>query len=372
MHRSLRIALVLLTVVAVTGCSKDHATSPALTEAPSTEALSPSTRTGLATVQQALESPAWKSLDALSLAGPGPAPLAGSVRSMIRDAAAPGVVTPSATAARSALIEDVTREWGQRLVSPAGTVIPPEVRGTTYVFDVELHRYVPDPSRTGAPENGVRYVLYAVNPLSGEPVVSEEIGYADLTDEGDEAPNTAALRLKAVSGGVTFVNYRVALAVESGAGTLAVDGTFFDGHKHLTFDIQVHGEEEAGIGELTVRFHLAVPEDDFALANETQAVAKDDLVTLDQVIVIGDWAFAIDSVHRPDRVEATVAVNGVPFARIAGDASTLTVLGADGKPLSAEHRVALGQIFGLYDCVWALLAHLLAPVGGLFALVPSA
>jgi hypothetical protein len=371
MHRSLRIALALWTVVAVTGCSKDHPTSPART-APSNEALSPSNRTGLATVQQALESPAWKSLDALSLAGSGAAPLAGSVRSMLRDAASPGGITATATATRSALVSEVTREWGQRLASPAGTVIPPEVRGTTYVFDVELHRYVPDPSRTGAPGNGVRYVLYAVNPLSGEPVVSEEIGYADLSDEGDAAPNTAALRLEAVSGGVTFVNYRVGLVVESDAGSVDVDGTFFDGHKHLNFDIEVEGGVEAGIGELNVHFHLAVPEDDFALANETQAVAKGDLVTLDQVIVIGDWAFAIDSVHRPDRTEATVAVNGVPFARITGDASTLTVLGADGKPLPAEHRVALGRIFGLYDCVWALLGHLLAPVGGLFALVPSA
>lgn len=199
MNRYLHIALVMLTAVTVASCSRENTTAPA----PATDsgaALSPATQSGLVSMQAALESPAWQSLDALRLVGSGQAPLAATVRPMLKGAAAAPSV---ATAATSSLVRDVAQALRQRAAaSPEANVIPPSVRGTTYVFDPEKHCYVPDPNRTGAPENGVRYALYAVNPFTHEPVVSEEIGYADLTDEGDDTPNTAALRLRAVSGGM--------------------------------------------------------------------------------------------------------------------------------------------------------------------------
>ena len=43
-------------------------------------------------------------------------------------------------------------------------VIRPAVLGHTYVYDPAAHRYVPDPARTGAPANGVRFILYAADP----------------------------------------------------------------------------------------------------------------------------------------------------------------------------------------------------------------
>lgn len=371
MNRHLRIALVLLAAATGAGCSRDNATAPA--PAPSTSSgavLTPATQSGLATMQAALESPSWQSLDALRLAGSPAASAVGSVRPMLDRAAA----TPTAvTTATSSLVRDVAEALRQRVAaSSEAKVIPSSVLGTTYVFDPETHRYVADPDRAGAPENGVRYILYAVNPFTHEPVVSAEIGYADLTDEGNDTPNTAALRLVAVSNGVTFVDYRVSLAGSDGSGELAVEGTFFDGKKHLAFVIHALAEQSAEGQVLAVRFRLTVPEDDFSLVNEAHAVAKDGVAHVDQAIAIGDHRFVIASVHRLDEVDATVTVDGALFAQIHGGAGTLTVVGPDGEPLSLEHRVALWRLLGLFHGISGLLHCLLMPVSALFALIPQA
>jgi len=372
MTRHLKIALIALAAtLATAGCSKNNATAPPT--APTTNpgaALTPATQSGLQTIQAALESPAWQSLDALSLVGSGPAPVAAGVRPMLMGAAA----TPAAaTTATSSLVRDVAEALRRHAAaSPQAQVIPDSVRGATYVFDPETHVYVRDPDRTGAPENGVRYILYAVNPFTHEPVTTAEIGYADLTDEGDDTPNAAALRLRAVSDGVTFVDYAVSLAGSNGAGEIEVEGAFFDGKKHLNFDVHAHGEQVAEVQSLTVRFHLAVPEDGFELTNDAHAEASNGNAVVNQTIVIGDHTFVIASAHTASTVDATVTIDGAVFAKIHADASTLSVVGADGEPLSMEQRVALWRLLGLFDHVSRLLHCLLAPVNALFALIPHA
>jgi hypothetical protein len=108
------------------------------------------------------------------------------------------------------------------------------------------------------------------------------------------------------------------------------------------------------------------------LVNEARAVAKDGAARVNQAIAIGDHRFVIASVHHPNTVDATVTVNGALFATIHGDASGLTVAGADGEPLSPEHRVALWRLLGLFDGVSRLLNCLLMPMNALFALIPQA
>jgi len=352
--------------VSAASCSKQNLTAPV--DAPAV--LSSKTRSGLGTVESALASPAWRSLDALKFAED-PAQAAASVRPLLRDAAAQTGAL-AGTASTSGLVGEVSRELAGRVVGPFAFVIPPDVRGTTYVFDPEQHRYVADPAREGAPQDGVRYILYAVDPLTGEPRVSEEIGHADLTDQGDETPNAASLRLQAVLDGITFVDYTVALVGAPHAMELAVNGTFFDRSKHLRFAIRAHAEAAEERQSLGLQFQLEVPEDGFALANQARAVATpaDSTVHAEQAVHIDAATFAISSVHGPDRVDATVGVNGVPFAEIHGRAGTLIVVGPNGEPLSAEERIALGRLLGLFDGVSRMLGHLLEPVGALFALVP--
>src|SRR5438874_1300229 len=60
------------------------------------------------------------------------------------------------------------------------SIFPPGVIGKTFVWDATLGSYRPS-NRRGAPPNGVRLVLYAIDPrtqLPSSPLT--EIGYADL------------------------------------------------------------------------------------------------------------------------------------------------------------------------------------------------
>jgi hypothetical protein len=86
--------------------------------------------------------------------------------------------------------------------------IPAEYLGVTFVYDVATDGYVAS-DLTGAPSGGVRFLLYAVNPVTGlpiEPLV--EIGYADIT--ASETASSSTVRIIVVSGGVTYLDYAVA------------------------------------------------------------------------------------------------------------------------------------------------------------------
>lgn len=112
--------------------------------------------------------------------------------------------------------------------------LPSEIRGTTLVLDPETLRYVPDPERSGAPENGVRFILYPVNPVTQQPVLDAEIGYADLIDEGEELPDGIALRLEVVSGDVAYLDYRVSAGGTETSGSLTAAGFITDGQAKRT------------------------------------------------------------------------------------------------------------------------------------------
>jgi hypothetical protein len=131
-------------------------------------------------------------------------------------------------------------------VTPASPVIRPGALGRTYVYDASLRRYVLAPERTGASASGVRFILYAVNPVTHEPIVATEIGHADLIDEGRARATGIGLRLIVVSEGTTYLDYRVGIEGSPNSGALAVTGFLTDGTTRLDFDIDVTGTAGPG------------------------------------------------------------------------------------------------------------------------------
>jgi hypothetical protein len=349
-------------------CSKKSPTSPAGLS----DSLSPETRAGISSVHAALASPVWQGLDALA-AAPGPAHDAAAVRALLESSAS-GVGVIGASPMPVSLVSGVSAGLTRGASQPSATIIPPDQRGTTWVYDASQLRYVIDPARSGAPANGVRYILYAVNPLDHTVLAEAEIGYADLTDEGDSTANAVSLRLRAVSHDVVFVEYQVGLAGSAEAAAVQVNGTFFDGTRHLTFALQAHGAHTPAAESQEVRARLAVPEAAFELTSTARASA--DLAHgtqhFEHAIDIDGHVFAILADGAAEAARATVAVDGTPFAQVNVNGSTTVILGADGQPLPAAQREALGQLFGLFDQVSAALTRLLEPVGVLFGLVPRA
>ena len=254
--------------------------------------------------------------------------------------------------------------------TPAGAVLRADVLGMVFVYDPVSRRYVPAPAREGAPANGVRFILYALNPVTREPLPDVEVGHADLLDLGAAHPAVISLRLLVVSGGVTYLDYRVTLAGTEQMGALSAAGAVTDGTTRLDFRIEARGSTGAGGRVAEVAFEFHAPSRDFAVAgnvsNDSDPGGDSHRVAL--VIHSGGTTIRYALTANRDAVDATVFVNGRVFATITGDPRRPEVRAAGGRPLTAEEVEALKQLLGLADGAFALFADLLRPVGAIVEL----
>ncbi len=248
--------------------------------------------------------------------------------------------------------------------------IPFGIRGTTFVLDPGTLLYVPDPERPGAPANGVRFVLYAVDPVSRQPLVDREIGHADLTDEGDDLPSGVALRLQAVSGEVSFLDYKVTADGAEGAGALEVEGFTSDGTNRLTFVIGIRAVREGSDERVDVGFQLAMPERGFGAAASVRNVSSADGTTgeIEMTVQVGDDVIAFAARGTPSTIDATFVVNGRPFAQVSGDPGNPDIRRPDGSELTPEAHRVLQDITRLTRTVFEMFNHLMQPAGSILNL----
>ncbi len=160
------------------------------------------------------------------------------------------------------------QQVGERMVSAllasSGQVvlIPESFRGRTYVHD-PVEGYFWDQSRTGAPANGIRYILNAVNPVNGEPT-ADEIGHVDITDESTDL--TAIARLVVVSEEVEYINYTVSATGLIGSLSIAIEGYVSDGTDRVDLDLAVAMNATFATSSVSVTYNLDVPTRDFSIS----------------------------------------------------------------------------------------------------------
>jgi hypothetical protein len=249
-------------------------------------------------------------------------------------------------------------------------VIPPEVLGITLVYDPVRREYVPAPERGGAPADGVRFILYAVNPVTRQPIVDTEVGYADLIDKGDARPSSIALQLIVVSDGMTHLDYSVTASGSEQSGSLEVAGFLTDGETRLEFDISANGKDTGSGRALNVDFDFAVPARDFRVearvAVEHSALGASQEIEL--VIQSESTTLRFDVEEDERTVNATVRVNDQSFATISGDRHHPVVRGGSGRVLTPEDAHALRRMLGLVEGVFQVFGELLGPVAGMVEL----
>src|SRR5262245_24397512 len=86
-------------------------------------------------------------------------------------------------------------------------IIPDGVLGDTYEWDTTSDVYVAT-ARTGGPANGVRFILYAINPITQTPVEPlVEVGLVDLMDESTTGTLRLHIRVQGVGGTPTYLDY---------------------------------------------------------------------------------------------------------------------------------------------------------------------
>ncbi len=246
-------------------------------------------------------------------------------------------------------------------------VIPVEVLGTTFEYNGTSGQYEAT-ARTGAPTNGVRFILYAVNPVTRVPVEPlTEAGYADVLDQSTATAD--AVRLQLVSGGVTYLDYGVTGSVTATTGHAVVDGYVTDGTTRVNFDLD-NSYSDAN-GSAAFDYRLDAPSLDVAL-HYTLGLSQ-----LSGAAAIADIDIALAGPHGDVGIEGqlvegvgvlTATVNGGPFALVTlGDYSDVTsITKPDGSALSAPEYGALAAIWGAVLKGLDLFEDLLDPVDHMF------
>ena len=126
------------------------------------------------------------------------------------------------------------------LRDPNGLLIPDAIEGVTFVWSAEDSMYVAS-DQNGAPDNGARFLVYAVNPLTGYPSLPlTEVGYLDMVDESTEELARLEVRVVRDEDDQTLADYYVQGSVDSTAASTTVsvesEGFYADAER-LDFDV---------------------------------------------------------------------------------------------------------------------------------------
>jgi hypothetical protein len=259
--------------------------------------------------------------------------------------------------------------------SAAEPVFPPELLGTTFEWNFGEGHYVPT-ERAGAPTNGLRFVLYAIDPLTRQPTEPlVETGHLDLTDEGTDS--TTRLGLEAVSGSETLIDYFIELSYlllgNDISVTVAAEGFISDGVDRLDFVLSqgatllsstesiemdlVYALSLAGENvSVTVEMH---GEFDFSGENPIEAANVELRVQNGTEFVDFEMGLNADN-----SLTGVIKYNGVDVVYISGTEGDPVFESATGEPLTLEEVAALVDLFNMIDDVFDLVDDLFEPFGG--------
>jgi hypothetical protein len=305
----------------------------------------------------------WKSFEALS-----------SLFNLGNVAASVG----SGSSIESLRIDDMALGTGATLMAAsritrvaAGSipVISTGARGTTFVIDPATGQYVPDAGRSGAPSNGVRFILYGLNPITGEPLLEQEIGHADLVDEGDAVPGIA-LRLTVVSGGETFLEYAVRADGGDTSGSIEVDGFVRDAEHRLDFELDMVGNSNGGQQTFDLDVHLEITSRGFEVDVSVSGLEVDGSGsgTIEVLVRHGDDSIQVDITGSDTEISAEFRLNGGLFATATGDPENPVIRGAGGEPLTVEEQHVLIHVLEAIEDVFEFFGELLVPAAGIILL----
>jgi hypothetical protein len=225
-----------------------------------------------------------------------------------------------------------------RPVSPRAAILA-EHLGVTFTRNSETLEYEPS-DRAGAPSNGVRFIVYAVNPISGLPVTPlNEVGYVDV--EVTETSVAQSVRVELVSGDVTYLDYTVGVTVNESqtAGAITISGFVTNGEDRVNFDFDLHGTSDS----LTLEYTISVPtRGNFRIDYELHVTSSTETLRLELRGPHG----SVTIVGSPSNEVYEVEVNGEAFATIDGSQGGEPVItGADGEPLSQEELQVLRDVY---------------------------
>lgn len=279
--------------------------------------------------------------------------------SVVRDVSSPGNLTDiirGGVATLRAPRSPSTASLGEAYA------IPVAVLGTTFTYDPSSGGYQPDPSREGAPENGVRFILY-----DGVATLNE-IGWVDIIDLSDfsVAPPTVDVSLAVVISEETLVSYRITGTGTDTSADLLATGFLSDGLDQLDFSLGLVASDATGADvDLTLTFADATIN---LLLSEATSGAEQFTATIDDgdnVVVMTMATDETGAVLDGSGVE----LDDIPVAVFSGNVNAdVEITDPDGDPLSSQEQSAIIQLFGVVLQSALFMAELMVIGVGLIGL----
>ncbi len=261
-----------------------------------------------------------------------------------------------------------------RSASAAALLIPQNLRARTYEYDA-VQGWSHNAARKGAPANGIRFILYEVDPITGVPGTTE-VGWVDVLDES--TTTAAVVRLSVWSADVEYINYTVSATGLIGSIAFDIKGFVTDGTTPVDFSLNVSfdvtfGDVTFATTRAEIDYQIDVPSRDFSVsANmvmEFDAGTESGSITIAVSFTQGANTVAIQGSFdsQTDGGTLEVLVNGSLFATITMSGESISVAGPDGAELSATHMQALREITdALEDVFEHTFEDLFSPVEWLF------
>ena len=176
---------------------------------------------------------------------------------LVASSAALALTKPSQISARYARQMAALVPGGRPAIQASSAAVPASYLGVTFVWDENTHGYV-ESDLAGAPATGVRFLLYAVDPVQlqvVEPAV--EVGYVDISDQSTSS--STGFRVKVVEANVTYLDYTVAASGSISGGLVTVSGFASNGSTLANFTLKNTISENAGGLVLSLDYDLNVP-----------------------------------------------------------------------------------------------------------------
>ncbi|MGH7631826.1 MAG: hypothetical protein ACREOF_21025 [Gemmatimonadales bacterium] len=257
---------------------------------------------------------------------------------------------------------------------PSFAVLPAEALGAVYEWNLGTQQYV-EGAAVG-PANGVRFLLYAINPLTNLPSDPlDQVGYADFLDESDGATNR--LRVRVVGDdAVTYADYVVSGTAGSTVAATAA-GFLTNGTRRLDFtaaltasDSEISLDYALQLDQPAVSAQLAI---ELSFNGESALIQHTFSITRGSETVVLDGTLALVSSGETFTMTAsfTVDVNGGRFATISGSSASgtavsYTMTGPGGRALTAAEREAVQRLFEAPSELDELITLLFDPLDEIF------
>ena len=244
-------------------------------------------------------------------------------------------------------------------LSPAdpAAVFPIDFLGGTFIYNVDTHRYEFAPDSTGGPADGIRLILYAVDPVLHQPVTPlNDIGYLDLTDES--TPSADAIGVLAVVDQVTYLEYLASAVQSASSVTFSADGYLSDGEAQVNFTLTHEWSETTGI---TISYDVTVPTQSIALGLDLNLDGLTEAITLGMSVQYGNETAVLSATITETTVDGAVTYNDDPVVDISGTPQQPVFTDANGTELASRDLQALATLFGSVGLILDGFDNLLVP-----------